>query len=189
MNQRQGVVLYGPPAVGKDTVTAVLSKIDDRYAQFQRLKIGSGKTLGYRMGTPKQLAQLRDVGDVVYENSRYGNTYLIDRLGLDAAVAAGVPVVHLGQVAGVHALVTGYPAVWTTVLLWCSREVTAERSEQRGDADTPARLAAWDATRDDLEAHQGMAWDLTIETAAIGPEQAARRIDQLVKERAGAAPT
>ncbi|MGA5207941.1 phosphotransferase-like protein [Streptomyces variegatus] len=187
MTGRQGVVLYGPPAAGKDTVTMALAELSPRYAQFARLKVGAGKSAGYRMGTAEQLRELEAAGGVVYANSRYGNTYVIDAPGLDDAFAAGVPVVHLGQVDGIQALVDGYPADWSLVLLWCPRGVTAERSAGRGDSDTAARLAAWEATREDLDAHPSMVWDLTVDTTASAPEDAARLIDQLLAQRAGAA--
>jgi guanylate kinase len=183
--RQQGLIVYGPPAAGKDTVTGALADVDGGYAHFRRLKVGSGKSSGYRMGTPEQLAQLRAEDGVVYENHRYSNTYVIDRPGLDAAFAAGLPVVHLGQLAGIRAVVDGYPADWATVLLWCPREVTAARSKQRGDADTDARLAVWDATKEDLDAHPGVAWDLVVETARTAPADAARLIHQLLAKRAG----
>lgn len=184
---KHGVVLYGPPAAGKDTVTRALTELNSRYAQFARLKVGSGKSSGYRMGTAEQLHALEAAGDVVYANARYGNTYVIDRPGLDAAFEAGVPVVHLGQVDGIQALVDGYRADWVVVLLWCSRDATARRSEGRGDADTAARLAAWDATREDLDVHVAMTWDLTVDTTTASPQESARRIDQLLVQRAEAA--
>lgn len=187
MTESQGVVIYGPPASGKDTVTAALSQLAPKYVQFARLKVGSGKSAGYRMGTADQLHELEVAGDVVYANTRYGNTYAIDRPGVDAAFAAGVPVVHLGQVDGIRALVDGYQADWSAVLLWCPRKVTEQRSAGRGDSDTAARLAAWDATREDLDAHPGMVWDLTIDTTEASPQDAARLIDQLLAQRAGAA--
>ncbi|MFI7246394.1 phosphotransferase-like protein [Streptomyces qinglanensis] len=187
MSPKQGVILYGPPASGKDTITTALSGLDPRYAQFARLKVGTGKSAGYRMGTTEQLRELEAAGDVVYANHRYGNTYVIDRPGVDAAFAAGVPVVHLGQVEGIRGLVGGYPADWSVVLLWCPRKVTEQRSAGRGDSDTAARLAAWDATREDLDAHPGRAWDLTVDTTEATPQEAARLIDQLLAQRAGAA--
>ncbi|MFC8247595.1 phosphotransferase-like protein [Streptomyces chartreusis] len=187
MTEKQGVILYGPPASGKDTVTAKLAELRSRYRQFARLKVGSGKSAGYRMGTAEQLRELEASGSVVYANHRYGNTYVIDAPSLDAAFEAGVPVVHLGQVDGIRALVAGYPADWSVVLLWCPREVTEQRSAERGDSDTAPRLAAWDATLEDLDTHPGMVWDLTVDTTAASPQDAARLIDQLLAQRAGAA--
>ncbi|WP_327411413.1 guanylate kinase (plasmid) [Streptomyces sp. NBC_01281] len=188
MTAKQGLVLYGPPAAGKDTVTAALTELRPaKYAQFARLKVGSGKTAGYRMGTAEQLRKLEAAGDVVYANHRYGNTYVIDKPGLDTVFAAAVPVMHLGQIDGIRALVDGYPADWATVLLWCPREVTAHRSERRGDSDTTARLAAWDATRHDLDAYPETVWDLTVNTAVASPSDVARLVDQLLAQRAGAA--
>ncbi|MEU1710081.1 guanylate kinase [Streptomyces sp. NPDC005706] len=188
MKGGQGVILYGPPAAGKDTVTTALTELRPQCRQFARLKVGSGKSLGYRMGTAEQLRNLEAAGEVVYANSRYGNVYVIDAPGLDAAFMAGVPVVHLGQVDGIRALLDGYPADWAVVLLWCPREATAERSAGRGDSDTTARMAAWDATQEDLDAHPGMVWDLTVDTTASSPEEVARLIDQLLAQP-GAAPT
>ncbi|WP_327310074.1 guanylate kinase (plasmid) [Streptomyces sp. NBC_01298] len=187
MTAKQGVVLYGPPAAGKDTVTNALSELRSTYAQFERLKVGSGKSAGYRMGTAEQLCALEAADAVVYANSRYGNTYVIDAPGLDAAFAAGVPVVHLGQVDGIHALIKGYAADWTVVLLWCPRDVTGQRSAGRGDSDTTARLSAWDATRDDVTAYPGMVWDLTVDTTTVSPQDAALLIDKLLAQRSGAA--
>jgi guanylate kinase len=183
----QGVILYGPPASGKDTVTTALSGLRSKYRQFARLKAGSGRATGYRMCTAEQLNALDAAGDVVYANTRYGNTYVIDRPGIDEAFTAGVPVVHLGQIEGIRSLVDGYPATWTLVLLWCARETTAERSMRRSDADTTARLAAWDATRKDLDKHPELVWDLTVDTTNVGPQDAARLIDQLLMRQAGAA--
>ncbi|MFF7199158.1 guanylate kinase [Streptomyces sp. NPDC088197] len=185
MSGKQGVILYGPPAAGKDTVTRELTKLAARYSQFARLKVGAGKAEGYRMGNPEQLHELETAGDVVYANARYGNTYVIDRPGLDEAFAAGVPVVHLGQVDGIRALVDGYPAAWVRVLLWCPKDITEQRSRGRGDADTEQRLAAWDATQEDVDAHPEVDWDLRVETVETSPAAAARLIDEWL--RAGAA--
>ncbi|MEV7547700.1 guanylate kinase [Streptomyces sp. NPDC089915] len=184
---RQGVILYGPPAAGKDTVTTALTGLRPEYRQFARLKVGLGKAAGYRMGTMEQLRALEAVGGLVYANHRYGNTYVIDVPGLDDAFARGVPVIHLGQVEGVRALVAGYAADWSLVLLWCPREVTAQRSAGRGDSDTTARLEAWDATREDVDGHQDTAWDLTVDTTEVSPDEAARLIDRLLARRAAAA--
>lgn len=186
MSGRQGVILYGPPAAGKDTVTQELTNLGSRYGQFARLKVGSGRTAGYRMGTAEQLRELKAAGGIVYANERYGSTYVVDRPGLDDAFAAGVPVVHLGQVDGIRSVVDGYRADWVRVLLWCPKAVAGQRSQARGDADTAERLAAWDDTRRDVDAHPDMVWDLRLETVETAPAAAARLIDELLSKRAEA---
>ncbi|MFD6227020.1 guanylate kinase [Streptomyces sp. NPDC060232] len=179
-----GILLYGPPASGKDTVTAALTALDASYAPFARLKIGTGRTHGYRMGTRDQLAELEERGEVIYRNDRYDSTYVVDQPGLDMAMDGGqVPIVHLGQVEGVQRVADGYAARWWRVLLWCPRDVTALRSVGRGDADTPARLAAWDATERDLDLHPGVTWDLTIHTDRVQVQDAAAEIHALVWAR------
>ncbi|MFF1725628.1 phosphotransferase-like protein [Streptomyces sviceus] len=179
---RRGILLYGPPAAGKDTITTALTELDARYVLFPRLKIGTGKTEGYRMGTPEQLAALGARGDVIYRNDRYGNIYVVDRPGLDQAVEGGrVPVVHLGQMVGMEQVTLLFPAQWVRVLLWCSKETTARRSPQRGDTDTAARLAAWDATQADLATHPRAQWELRVDTDATAPLEAAQRIDDIVR--------
>lgn len=179
---RQGILLYGPPAAGKDTITAALTELDALYVPFTRLKVGTGKSEGYRMGTAEQLAALEARGDVIYRNDRYGNIYVVDRPGLDQAMEGGrAPVVHLGQMVGMEQVTTLFPAHWVRVLLWCSRETTARRSPQRGDTDTAARLAAWDATQADLAAHPRAQWELRVETDATAPHETAQRIDDIVR--------
>ncbi|PYC86600.1 guanylate kinase [Streptomyces tateyamensis] len=162
---KNGIILYGPPASGKDTITAALVEQDPQLVQFARLKIGEGRSQGYRMGTIEQLHQLEAAGNVIYRNDRYNSIYLVDRPGLDAVFAAGqIPIVHLGQIAGINALATGYPTAWLTVQLNCPRAVTEQRSALRGDTDTQARLAAWDATAADLQANPEVEWALHLRT-------------------------
>ncbi|MFJ5260934.1 guanylate kinase [Streptomyces sp. NPDC088387] len=179
---KRGILLYGPPAVGKDTITAALNELDSRYVQFARMKIGNGKTQGYRMRTPEQLALLEARGDVVYRNGRYGNTYVVDRAGLDRAMEGGrILVVHLGQVDGVRQVAGLCRARWVRVLLWCSKETTARRSRQRGDVDTVARLRAWDDVRADLAGHPRAQWELRLDTDVMAPREVAEVIDRVVR--------
>lgn len=177
----QGILLYGPPASGKDTITALLADLDRRYVPFTRLKAGTGRARGYRMASLEQLRHLEESGEIVYSNDRYGNTYAVDRPGLREAASQGrVPVIHLGQIAGVRAVAGGFPARWWRVLLWCPRSATEQRSLGRGDRDTGARLEAWDATERDVADHPGMKWDLVVHTDGVSARDAAERIHALV---------
>src|ERR1700704_5694994 len=99
-----GVVLYGPPASGKDTVTSELCELDDAYTYFEKLKAGEGRTTGYRMVSEQRIADLRSRGLIVYEMTRYGATYAVDSLELGRLFEDGrIPIVHMGHMAGVQA--------------------------------------------------------------------------------------
>lgn len=174
------VILYGPPAAGKDTITQALTRLDTRYVAYQRMKIGSGNAAGYRLASPAALTRLRASGDILYQNERYGNIYVVDRPHLTAMFDAGhTPILHLGQVAGIRAI-TAYPARWITVLLWCSRETTAQRARARGSTDIDARLNAWDETAEDLKHTTESDFHARLDTGTMAPRQAAETVAALV---------
>jgi guanylate kinase len=171
------VILYGPPAAGKDTITAHLNALDPAYVLFPRLKAGSGRTAGYRLTTSAELDRLAAAGAIVWENSRYGARYAIDLPELAARLHAQVPVLHLGQVPAIEAVKKATPdADWLVVSVWCSRDEAARRIEQRATGDTEARLQAWDET-EPLDVP-----DLRIDTSEVPAQAAARAVDDLLKK-------
>ncbi|MCD9142390.1 AAA family ATPase [Streptomyces albireticuli] len=174
-----GVILYGPPGVGKDTITAELNR-SGSYSLFERLKAGAGRTTGYRMTSVEHIEDLDQAGEVLYRNSRYQAEYAIDRGGLTALVEGGrTPVLHMGQVEGATA-VEVFPLHWVQVLLWCPLNVTAARCAERGDNDVEARLQVWHETQQDLLSHADNSWSLVLRTDQLSPSEAAHTIDQAV---------
>lgn len=167
----RGLILYGPPAAGKDTITRALQELDPRYRLFPRLKAGEGRTAGYRMATEAELDALRANGEVVWENRRYGATYVIDRPELVRRLREEIPVVHLGQVDAIDAVIRAAPqAKWLIVYVYCSREVAGERIAARGTGDDEARLRAWDETPPADAAH------LAFDTGTASPNHVATRL-------------
>ncbi|WP_034484620.1 guanylate kinase [Actinomadura oligospora] len=175
---RRGIILYGPPASGKDTITAELSRLDSRFVLLTKLKAGTGRTNGYRHVPTAELDALRAAGRLVLETERYGNRYAVDRQDIDALTNTGrIPVIHVGDIPGVTALSTAVPLTWTRVRLWTPRDVTATRSKHRGDTDTPSRLAAWDEAEADRRTNgEAVTFDLTIHTHETDPAEAAKSI-------------
>jgi guanylate kinase len=172
-----GVILYGPPAVGKDTITAELAKLDSRYELFRKLKVGAGKSGGYRLTTVEELEALHSTDGLLYRSARYGNEYAVDRAEIDAMTARGsVPVVHMGQVDGVGALRSYGSVRWLSVALWCSREASSERAIARGSMDVAARTSAWEETAEDLRRNANFVFDLMVWTESCSPSGAARLV-------------
>lgn len=169
-----GVILYGPPAAGKDTVTAELVALDPRFTHFERLKCGPGRTAGYRMVEPEQLAALPSEV-VLWTNRRYDAVYLVDRPGLAAIWQTGrIPVVHLGQPEAVTAVTAGTPAArWLVVELHAPLPVLRARIEARGTGDDAARVTAA------IETPRLDGADLVVDTGTVSAAEAAR----LVAER------
>lgn len=169
------VVLYGPPASGKDTVTAALTERGG-YRLVPRCKAGPGRTTGYRVATREQIDALRATpGEVLWETERYQSTYVLTRTDLLAVTEHAVPVVHVGQLGAIPELLRQVPGlVWTVVELRCPRAVSAARIAARGTGDDGARLAAYDAT----PRLDGA--DVVIDTSHTSPGEAARLIHQAV---------
>ncbi|WP_446220093.1 kinase [Micromonospora sp. IBHARD004] len=160
-------------------MTAALHQLDNRYQQFRRLKVGSGRTAGYRMVTDAELAALRVSGSVVWENQRYGSVYVVDEPGLRQQLCEAIPVIHLGQVDAIDAVRQAFPDVqWTLVAPTCPRDVAERRVVQRKTGDAAERLRAWEET----EAVPGA--DITIDTSKTLPHVAAKLIDRAARNSA-----
>jgi guanylate kinase len=143
-----GVILYGPPASGKDSVAVALEATGE-FHRFHRMKCGPGRSNGYRLITKTELARLAVQPDeVVWTTTAYGATYLVDRSHLLAMIGTGrQPVVQLGEPDAVTAVVTSTPDVrWIVVELWCPREVAVERIRERQTGDTSQRVRRYDET-------------------------------------------
>lgn len=164
------IVLYGPPASGKDTVTTALHRLDSEYVHFQRLKAGRGRQDGYRITTVRELDRLASTDQLIWENEAYGARYAIDRRGLTAAARDRTPVVHVGQPEAVEALREQWAGSTVTVSLWCDRTTAIERLHARDANSIAERLAVWDLTPQLVDA------DVRIDTGATTPDNAAATI-------------
>ncbi|MEU7776235.1 kinase [Micromonospora taraxaci] len=155
-------------------MTGHLISVSSEFEHFRRLKSGHGRTVGYRMTSEDHLRQLREQpGEVLWENQRYGSTYVVDRAGLDEIWRSGrVPVVHLGQDQAVTAVIerTKGQSAWTVVELHCDPALIRSRIVARATGDTDARVTAA------AETPRLATADLRIDTGTVSPEVAAEMI-------------
>jgi len=177
------LLLSGPPASGKDTVTAALTALDPRFALFRRIKAGSGRTEGYRIMENAELAKLEERGEIVQRHERYGNVYAVDAPMLRSMSRAGLwPVIHVGRLENLGPLRQATDG--TSVLLWADRPTVASRLKARGSTDVDDRLRAWEEERTDLTRSARAAdFDLVVDTGSAPPEEAAQRIKAALQHR------
>ena len=71
-----GIVLFGPPAAGKDTITA-LAERRSRLRLVRKIKAGSGQSTGYRLVDDQTYDAMAASGDFISTVARYGNRYAI----------------------------------------------------------------------------------------------------------------
>lgn len=170
-----GIILYGPPCSGKDTVSHTLESLDARYSIFPRLKVGPGRTTSYRMTTEPELDRLRAGDEILWENQRYSARYAVDRSTLLEQLDQGHPILHLGQVEAVETIIGTVPSTqWLVVYLWCPRDVAEERMLRRATGDVAERLQVWDETPPLRSA------DLTVDTSLTTPLETASLIAEFV---------
>ncbi|MET8007646.1 guanylate kinase [Nonomuraea glycinis] len=181
-----GVVLCGPPASGKSTVTPTLTALDPRFVLLRKLKAGTWRGSEYEFVSFERLAELRAAGRLLVETHRYGNAYAVDRHQIERITDAGeVPVVHMGNIPDIRRLVAAEP--WLPVMLWVSRETCERRSRQRGDSDTAQRSRAWDETSADLRSHTDSVFPCRIDADGVTPAEIARQVaGTFFEHRAGA---
>jgi guanylate kinase len=178
----RGIILCGPPASGKNTITQELSGLSPRYILFRKLKAGTGNGATYRHTTFEEIQGLRSSGNLLQSSQRYGNAYAVDRGELEAVFDQdAVPVIHMGDLAGVRAL-QAYPAAWLSVLLRCPRRVTKNRLRDRGANDIATRLTAWDEAACDLSGSRPGDFDLRIDTEQHTASESAQAIHKHLME-------
>jgi guanylate kinase len=98
----------------------------------------------------------------------------VDRPGLLDHLAAGCPVLHLGQAEAIDTVIKETPDTnWTVAYVWCPRDITEKRLTARNPEDVEDRLQAWDQTVPIYGA------DLTINTAQAAPDAVAEEIHRL----------
>lgn len=178
----QLVVLLGGPAVGKDTITESLRGLHLEYRLFRKIKIGSGRSAGYRVQNQDALDGLRDAGLIISEVLRYGNSYVIDSPTLSDMWDRGyIPVVHTASVVEAQKLVNlDHPKV-SVLFLTCPESDVRSRLTGRGGSNIEERIKVGRELENQIQVlPNNTLIDARLTTHDKSPEETARQIHSIV---------
>jgi guanylate kinase len=180
---RAGVLLSGPPASGKDTVTVALERLDMAVKLFPRLKAGSGRMKGYRQVPLASLDEMDAAGLIAQRHERYHNHYAIDRPYLERMLVRGEkPIIHVGRLDNLRQLQDFRPD-FLSVLFWVSEDIMVDRLRHRADRNISERVVAWREERDDLvQLSEPEIFDIAIDTGVVEIVDTARLILRAMEE-------
>lgn len=169
-----GVVLFGPPAVGKDTITSQITRLDSRFAHFRKIKVGGGRTSGYRILSSGEIADLMTSKQILSRVERYGNQYFVDLPELARIRRVGrIPVVHTTDIRELESLTAD--GSWHAWCLWAPLRTVRSRLSSRRDSDRERRLDLFSATLRALGRSRPQ-FDRVVDTSAATPEQIAKAL-------------
>lgn len=175
----KGLVLIGPPAAGKDTITDIVEQRSN-LRLLKKAKAGSGRSAGYRLVSMEEFDECVARGEMVSTVERYGNRYGVMRADVAAIQQAGdIPVIHTASVEEALTLAADGMAL---CLIWCSRSESADRLRHRDQSTVDERLAVWDQLQDDLDViakHLDLVIDTTDQSASAVASTIITAVDAL----------
>jgi len=126
------LLVAGPPASGKDTITEALTALDSKYVLFKKHRTGVDSAK-YNTLSAGDFEQMKNDGAFVQAHYRYGRGYGVCKETLrDLVDANKLPIIHTGKIDNLLLLKSTINYPCGTVLLWEERDVLIERIKQRG---------------------------------------------------------
>ncbi|WP_232660556.1 hypothetical protein [Pseudonocardia sp. TRM90224] len=178
----RGILLAGPPASGKRTVTFALTSLRRSYAPFPALTVGSDTRVAAERTTQRHLDELKAWAQVFHEFTSDGARYVYDRERLNRIREQGrIPVACVDDIDVLRAFEREADD-WLQVLLWCPREEAERRLAATGVAPDRAAVRRWDRSE------KGLLGDVRRFTVSIRTDRLnAVQVAQLVHHAAQSA--
>ncbi len=183
----EAILLSGPPASGKDSLTEALHGIDPKFVHFRKHRAGSGGQPGaaYIDISVSQFERMAQQNRFAQWHDRYGRYYGVAVEELDRTLStAKIPIIHVGKYQNLLAL-RQHPLLRPalSILLLCSRAAAGVRLENRHAGqlgEVEARLAAFDqeqqTLRDERDRRGLLDFDLVTDSGSKTVSQLARSI-------------
>ena len=144
------ILLSGTPASGKDTLTAELNKIDDRFVHFKKHKIASGGKMDdtYYLISKDKFDNMAENNQFVQYHYRYDRGYGVSADELKRLKELNkIPVIHVGKYENIIKFKEFGIKNILSILIYADKDTTKKRLELRHSEDNSEinkRLKAYD---------------------------------------------
>lgn len=187
------ILLSGPPATGKDAVTAALHCNDKRIVHFTKHRAGvGGQTASQYLDVDVALFKhMEQHGDFLQWHSRYGRYYGVSSQVLQHNILNGlISVIHVCRYENLLALRSRNELRSAiSILLMCSRQQVRLRLEERHQGhleEIERRLSAFDEEiqllHEKLVENGSLDFDLVIDTTYRSPDELAATILSVITQ-------
>jgi len=132
------ILLSGTPASGKDTLTAELNKIDDRFVHFKKHKIASGGKMDdtYYLISKDKFDNMAENNQFVQYHYRYDRGYGVSADELKRLKELNkIPVIHVGKYENIIKFKEFGIKNILSILIYADKDTTKKRLELRHSED------------------------------------------------------
>ena len=158
-NGKKIILLCGPPASGKDTLTELLKKRNNIFCHFKKHRVSnqvdkSGNLKTYFKISLNEFLQRVGKDEFVQFHKRYERFYGVSKKVLDNSLQYGkIPILHVGKIYDLMELEDVLNADAAKILIWETKDVINDRLVLRHHGDykeIQLRLKSYDTEIESL---------------------------------------
>lgn len=178
----RAILISGPPASGKDTLTRALGCIDPAYRMANKHKDSRAGSTHHIIVTPAAFDAMLEQGAFLQWHERYGRRYgLACRTVEDILAEGGFPIIHTGRLANLRMLQSVMPDA-VSVLLQAPLNVLTGRLSQRHAGNAVEIAARLDAAETEIAETRDCTddFDIVFHNDGDDGDAAARALHQAI---------
>ncbi len=130
------ILLCGPPASGKDSITEAICKIDEGFYHFKKHRAINGKTYMHRNNyidiTKDEFKKMIENDEFIQYHERYNRYYGISKKAMADGISKNLNmIIHTGRIENLQELKKKINENTISILLWAPMDILRQRLVKR----------------------------------------------------------